>query len=451
MTKKKTPGPEGNAPDPDDILFGEEIVDEDELNPVDEDEERKERAAARQKKLMIGGGVFTVVIIVLLAYLAFFKKDPVEEQKVPDNKPVALQLVNRQQVEWANSMCAHTAFWGPKMRNKVVDKGVVSPVKGRDEAVKVLKNNAQVARSMNEQIVKTPDKVYETSVADHRVPSVLLIERKDGDEPDEKNVKNTETVRIAIDTYANSLDNIVKMLQDIATYDDKGLREGLSDAFKTFNLATDGMDKKLGEALSTSQFDNTATISAIANLPLCGDKFVGDDAKKKLAPEIEQQNKVMNFVKLDRCTQFTERNNLISEQADQSSTSPAPSSSSAAPVPSSSAPKTITPKTPATKPATPAEVQKALVDKAIISVYNQDVTDCAAVIASPGVDTNDPLFKNGVSTDTNDMVTPQIPEDVAETLRARGKKVGDDETKAYSETPSSSAIPTPPVQQRGPR
>lgn len=231
-----------------------------------------------------------------------------ESENAEPAKDVTLQLVNTEQVFWAENVCDTMSHWGEEELKEVPpperEKGYTSGA-AADEIVKVLHDNANILRKRATEMQDAIPNSYKAA-QEFEKDTILTDNNKTvGHSPDSRITNATSNINISLKSYADGLDSMANDLKSKASYDFNGQRDTIS----MISQALDGMEDELGNMLSKeindSLFENTVTMERVAQLGACnGTVISGEELDRQRGKEISEQETIRNYVNYKRCEYF---------------------------------------------------------------------------------------------------------------------------------------------------
>lgn len=289
------------------------LDDEDESSP----EEKKTKKKKRSPVVPI-----VLLVVALVGGLLYVNAQGDNTPAPPvEKKPeeVSLQLVNLQQVSWADNICTTISAWD--------DDGLVKPMKGyekpafilkaRNDMVKNLKYNAKQIKKMASDVSNLPEKVHEDAVYKEREALVVDNYRKVGNSVDKSVGESSRNLAASMQGYASALEELATSMQRVADYNFDGMRGSIDDTNKTLEGMKTQFSDDVRAALPDDFFDNTMTMEAISNLESCNGDVINRDALyKERGKEIKDQGIISDFVVMERCQQFLDNMKRVSNPSE---------------------------------------------------------------------------------------------------------------------------------------
>lgn len=374
-------------------LFGD-------TKPTKEDKDKEKSAKSKNSKLYKGLGAAAVVVAVAAGGYIMTNDEP---EPVPPPKPVAadVPLVNAEQRDWAGLVCNGSNYWNGKMVPVSNSEGAVSPQKARASLKKTLNKNSATANKYAESVRNYPERALKSASSNQAVPSVTVLEKKVGEEPDPRVVELSQELASAISTYANDMAEASVTLSTPSNYDGAGIREAISNASSDVADSTERFRTSLDTALKSDIFDNVTTLNIASSIPACANTFMHSDQRESLRSDIDDEATIRSSAILDRCEEHVEHARKAFGESGK------------------------------------AEVSKGApaIEKQRVSVFNNDVDRCVSIIADPGFDVDSPVIKHGVNPIPSTAVSNELPDSA---------KAAEEEKSApssSSEKPSETASP----------
>lgn len=227
-----------------------------------------------------------------------------------------LQLVNTQQVYWADDMCNIASQWTDKeFPGKIDIEGKSTVLKNKRALISVLETNAQELRNRSNAMLPMIDNVYNKAKEKEDNNTIITDNNKLIKSVDQNIVGSTYLIRDSINRYADSLDSMAKDLKTYADYDEYGMRGaisrvqyGLDDAYQQFGTSLAGV-------FDDGIFENAVTLQAVSQLESCSGALI-DEGKleSKYGEEIKKQEKIAEFVNFNRCKAFVDNSSRITNK-----------------------------------------------------------------------------------------------------------------------------------------
>ena len=227
-----------------------------------------------------------------------------------------LQLVNTQQVYWADDMCNIASQWTDKeFPGKVDIEGKETVLKNKRALISALETNAQELRNRSNAMLPMIDNAYEKAKEKEDNNTIITDNNKLVKYVDQSVVGSTSLIRDSIDRYADSLDSMAKDLKTYADYDEYGMRgaisrvqHGLDDAYQQFGTSLAGV-------FDDGLFENAVTLDAVSQLESCSGALIDQERlESKYGEEIKKQEKIAEFVNYNRCKAFIDNSSRITNK-----------------------------------------------------------------------------------------------------------------------------------------
>lgn len=268
--------------------------------------------------------IFIIVALILAAGGGYFYmkgEGESSKQAEPEKEKIDLQLVNTQQVIWADNLCSLVGKWQGGL-NQVPepnsDKGYTS-TKLRDEASNVLKTNSAVLKQRGDEVLALIPQSYNSAVDFEQGTIITDNNLKVGRSPDEKVVKASTTLANSLKYYSQSLSDIADDLRAKSDYDSFGIRDKINDFKKLSDGMSDDLGNRIISELNDGVFDNLATMEKVSTLESCSNSFINSAAlSKDKSEEIDKQKELRDFVNYQRCRQFLDNQDVIGNKDSES-------------------------------------------------------------------------------------------------------------------------------------
>lgn len=298
MSKKEDNSDRLNLDEIDDLTDFDEAVSE-----ID-NEDRSKKSKKSRKGMMLFIAVATVLILLVILGLSASGNDK-ENDGSQEKKTVELQLVNSQQVNYAQKMCTLLPEWKKNMVPLSGIKSQSSPVKIRNAIIKSLEKNAAVLNKESRGLSQVPSQVYTKSKKDSKDITVKDNVLKVGDKPDEKVSQSAQYLSTTMSGYAESIKTMADDLKKIAPYNDPGIRSSIDDITHSFGSLNSQFAKDVSSSINDNMFDNTMTMQKVSEISECNGAFINPDSlKQQKGDEIEKQNIIRSYALQDRCRGF---------------------------------------------------------------------------------------------------------------------------------------------------
>lgn len=229
-------------------------------------------------------------------------------ENVEPAKDVTLQLVNTEQVFWAENICDSMSNWGEETLKEVPpperEKGYTSG-KASKEIISVLYDNANILRKRADEIQTAVPKSYNMA-KEFEKDTILTDNNKTvGQSPDNRITNASSNINMSLKSYADGLVSMANDLKSKASYDFNGQRDTIS----MISQSLDGMEDELGNMLSKevndSLFENTVTMERVSQLEACNGAIISsEELDRQRAEEISEQETIRNYVNYRRCEYF---------------------------------------------------------------------------------------------------------------------------------------------------
>lgn len=239
-----------------------------------------------------------------------------EEQPPPVAKKVNadLQLVNLQQVAFADNLCSAIDSWGKDTQELEVPGDQVNPVKARKMVLKNIAGNIDRIKELSKDFDTIPEKSLEQAQEMARDTVVTDNNLKVGDSIDEKVASTTKGITSSFRGYASAVDDTRKKLSIVANYNFNGIRDELTKTQEDLKKLNGQLSDTLGKTINEDAFDNTATLVAVSQLESCqGILFDYDQLSKEKGKEISDMKIVSDIAVKQRCEQYMDNTKSLKE------------------------------------------------------------------------------------------------------------------------------------------
>lgn len=365
----------------------------------------------RRNKVIIGAVAAVVATVGVFAFSGNGDDgEPVATSAAPEPVAVDVPLVNAEQRDFAGLVCNGSTFWNGKMVPVQSSDGTVSPAKARDALANALKKNSETAAKYAKSVSGYPERALKSASSGQEIPSVTVLEKKVGDEPDGKVSDTSDKLSSAITSFSNDMSGFVDALRKPASYDDSGLRSAISDASSSMSSSRNTLGDELSKILTPDIFDNVTTLKAGTDKPACsGGIFADKEQLDSLAGDINRESVIRKSVIESKCSEFIKTaDSAIGDDG-----------------------KLV------------ADKKSSKEDKAKVAVFNSDIGKCRSVVADPGYDRNDPIVKDGVKPVPDDAVRNELPSQVEVAQQTTDAPSSAASTTEPQSASSQSAEPAP--------
>lgn len=288
-----------------------------ELMSVGEEEASKERAEQRRRSrsvILRNITIFLTIIAVgsgLFFGITRYNDYQREQEKIAEEaarERISLQLVNAEQVEWADNTCAVVNGWTQEDFTVYPDE--VEPWVAIGDIVDSLRRNAILMREGAERLSKVPIRSHITAM--DRVDNVVLTENFqtiDPEKPDWKTTQASNSLEATLSAYARSMDNMASDMEGLADYDFDGMRSGIILVNDMFSQMNDDLRTDFENIFTTELFDNAATMEAISHLEYCNENMLSQsDVNTAFGDELADQRALRTIMVSERCESFLNNN-----------------------------------------------------------------------------------------------------------------------------------------------
>lgn len=227
-----------------------------------------------------------------------------------------LQLVNTQQVYWADNMCNIASQWTDKpFPGKVDIEGKATVLKNKRALISALETNAQELRNRSNTMLPLIDDVYEKAKQKEDNNTIITDNNKLVESLDPSVVSSSYLIKDSIDRYADSLDSMAKDLKTYADYDEYGMRVAISRVQQGLNSAYKQFGTTLAGVFDDGLFENSVTLHAVSQLESCSGALI-DQGKleSRYGDEIKKQEKIAEFVNYKRCQAFIDNSGRVTNK-----------------------------------------------------------------------------------------------------------------------------------------
>lgn len=222
-------------------------------------------------------------------------------------KDMSLQLVNLQQVAWADNMCKNISTWDKEISKLDKPDDEVFVGKARRMIVKNLKRNSDNISDIANGLGDVPKKSLADATKKASEATIVDNYLKVDDTVDEKTDSATRSLQSSLNGYASALKDLAGSMDSVASYNFDGMRDSIKESQNTLESMNKRLSKDVSNAFGEDFFDNTMTMKAVAELESCNGSVINsEELKKDKGQEISDQETLSDYLVMKRCKQFME-------------------------------------------------------------------------------------------------------------------------------------------------
>lgn len=274
------------------------------------DDEGNEIKKKKRGKLLV-----IPIAIAAVAGLIFLGANSQNQTPVQEDKSISLDMVNKEQVNYATKLCTLTPQWSKSMVEMPNNKQAVSPLKAREQMVNVLEKNASIINKESKQLSEIPSEVYTQTKEQKKdilvTDNILQLSEK----PDEKVSTSAQSLSTTLSGYAVTLRAMSSDLKKVAKYNNPGLRAAIENVNGTFGQMNEQLQKDISSSINDDIFDNISTMKEVSEIEECNGAFIdSEELKREKGDLLNEQQKISDFAVVSRCQQFLGNVASIPEQ-----------------------------------------------------------------------------------------------------------------------------------------
>ena len=296
------------------ILFDDEDVSE----KKDEDKNKKKNNWAIPVGIVAIIGLVIGVAAVSSGGGGEKKEETVAESTTPEvPKDLQVDLVNLQQVAWADKTCTLVKDLGENRLELKPTGNETNPVKARKFISWDISRNLKRLDDISDDFSQLPETSLARAQQDEKKTMPGDNNLKVGNEVDGNISTASRGIASAFEGYASALESLQSSLNNIASYNFNGIRDGIENTNGEINNLNGQLSQAISQNFSEDTFDNVATLQAVSELESCGTMMIDKDSlKKEKGEELEKSNKVRNIVSVRRCKSYLD--NTSQDSKDES-------------------------------------------------------------------------------------------------------------------------------------
>lgn len=312
--------------DIDDLISEYDLDDFDSLDDDSGVPKKKNKKEGTSPIFKVLAGLFVAAIIGTILYSSNSNDNTREAQvtetktsEAESNERAELQLVNTEQVLWADEMCNYFSYneWGDSLHKMPTYDEAKKPKTVRDEMSDLLGRNAYRVNYRANKMKELPNIVYDSALNNQEFTTVIDNNKKLGDTPDEKVVNISQSLSLAFENYARSLSDMKKDLDSIADYDANGLRNAVNRVNNGFETINQQLGNEVTEALQETNFDNVVTIKKASENESCAGNFADfTNASDEVQKILDDQALISDYVLEKRCQNFVSNTSNVTQLSD---------------------------------------------------------------------------------------------------------------------------------------
>lgn len=293
------------------ILFDDEDVSE----KKDEDKDKKKNNWAIPVGIVAIIGLVIGVAAVSSGGGGEEKEEVVAESTTPEvPKDLQVDLVNLQQVAWADKTCTLVKDLSENRLELKPTGNETNPVKARKFISWDISRNLKRLDDISDDFSQLPETSLARAQQDEKKTMPGDNNLKVGNEVDGNISTASRGIASAFEGYASALESLQSSLNGIASYNFNGIRDGIENTNGEINNLNGQLSQAISQNFSEDTFDNVATLQAVSELESCGTMMVDKDAlKKEKGEELEKSNKVRNIVSVRRCKSYLDNTSQDSQ------------------------------------------------------------------------------------------------------------------------------------------
>lgn len=293
------------------ILFDDEDVSE----KKDEDKDKKKNNWAIPVGIVAIIGLVIGVAAVSSSGEEEEKEETVAESTTPEvPKDLQVDLVNLQQVAWADKTCTLVKDLGENRLELKPTGNETNPVKARKFISWDISRNLKRLDDISDDFSQLPETSLARAQQDEKKTMPGDNNLKVGNEVDGNISTASRGIASAFEGYASALESLQSSLNNIASYNFNGIRDGIENTNGEINNLNGQLSQAISQNFSEDTFDNVATLQAVSELESCGTMMIDKDSlKKEKGEELEKSNKVRNIVSVRRCKSYLDNTSQDSQ------------------------------------------------------------------------------------------------------------------------------------------
>lgn len=280
----------------------------------DDISEKKEKDSKPKNKWTIPIAIVSIFAAVVGGLALLGSKEEQEQEQlqqaetttteeVPDN--LSVQLVNLQQVAWADKACTTIEKWAEDKKELKPTGNETSPNKARKFISWDINRNLKRLSEVSQDFSDLPESA---------LTQAKQLEKKTG--PGDNNLKvgkeidadisaASRGISSAIEGYSSAVKKLQSNLNSIADYNFNGIRDGIVKTNEDIaNLSTQ-LEETLLQSFNEDTFSNIATLKKASELESCQGKLIDTDKlKSDKAEELDKMERIDRIVSVRRCKSY---------------------------------------------------------------------------------------------------------------------------------------------------
>lgn len=311
-------------------IFSDDDFLNDELLIEDNDIKKKPKTKKKSPIVKIVSIIATVGIIFGGGYYAY-KKDIIptdmlgmngsqnenenenenknENESQETSRDVTLELINTEQVFWAENVCNAMSTWGEDLNLKSVpspkSEKPYSSIQASKEISNVLKENSKILEMRANQIQEAVPNAYNEAKSFEKGTILTDNNKKVGQSPDNKITSASSNINMSLRAYADGLKSMESDLLSKAGYDFYGQRDTISMISQSLEGMETELSNMLSKEINDELFDNTMTMLRVSQLEACGGKIIDrSELDRTRSEQIVEQENIRNYINYRRCEAF---------------------------------------------------------------------------------------------------------------------------------------------------
>lgn len=303
-------------------------MDYNDLSILFDDEDVSDNTAEKKKEKKRPGWIIPVSIVAVFGLVIggaamMGETQENEEETVatstqdpePDN--LTVQLVNLQQVAWADEMCSVVNTWGKDKKELKPTGNETNPVKARKIISWDIDRNVERMAEISNDFTKLPETALEKAkkLESETMPGDNNL--KVSNEVDENVSSASRGIVSAFDGYSAAMQTLQQNLNSVASYNFNGIRDAISQTNEEIANLNTQLSQNISQNFNDETFDNLATLQAVSELESCSSALI-DPAKLKedKGEELDTMNKINRIVSVRRCNSYLD--NTSAQTSDES-------------------------------------------------------------------------------------------------------------------------------------
>lgn len=300
----------------------EEFLD-DFLAVGEQETQREKRKANTERVRIIARNVMIVIVAIALAFGVFYlykeynvqQERQAAEQAEAARPRVSIQLVNGEQVEYADRLCKAVTRWNQE--DFPVYQNPEKPNVVRKDMAQSLYANADRMEKQAMDIVNLPKLAHIDAI--RNTDAVLLpqtLSVVDAETIDPGIEKANADLLAALGNYTASMRDMAKNLEDLSSYNYDGMRAEIIRINSMFEAMNADLEQNLKGIFTTDLFENEVTMEAVSELESCNEGFIDIDTLAPMEETLTVQEAIRDRAAYNRCIDFLQSNSNKDIQED---------------------------------------------------------------------------------------------------------------------------------------